>query len=121
MKHVAGKIARTAALCGTLGLLLYLALFHAAESPVIAPFLPAMIGLAGSIWMLVLTGQTLTSAWRTGEFVSRFVVTSREREPLWFWGLVLWHGAVALCLLALVQSSFNLLMQALQAGDPGSL
>jgi hypothetical protein len=121
IKHVLSQIARTAVLCGTLGLLLYLALAFATESPVVAPFLPGAFGLAGSVCMLALTGHTLLSAWRTGEFVTRVSVTSRARDPVWFWSLAIWHGAVALGLLALAQYSFNLLIDVLQAADHGSL
>lgn len=121
MKHVLGQIARTVVLCGALGGLLYLALAFATESPAIAPLLPGAIGLIGSACMLALTGHTLLSAWRTGEFASRFSVTSRAQEPFWFWCLAIWHGAVALSLLALTQYSFNLLIGVLQAGESGGL
>lgn len=110
MGDIIRQIARTALLCGTLGLLLYLVLAFVVESPMLAPLLPPLLALPASVLLLVLTGQSLIGAWRTGEFPSRGHVITREREPVWFWGSMVWYGVVALCLLVLVQYSFSLLM-----------
>ncbi len=104
------QIVRTALLCGALGLLLYLVLAFVVESPGIAPLLPALLALAASLVLLVLTGRSLVLALRTGEFPSRGRVITRERELSWFWGSVIWYGLCALCLLALARYSLSLLI-----------
>jgi hypothetical protein len=109
MGDIISQIVRTAVLCGMLGLLLYLGLAFMVESW-LAPLLPAVITLTVSLVGLVLTGQTLIEAWRTYEFPTRGGVITREREPAWFWGSMIWCGAVALCLLGLLSYSCSLLM-----------
>ncbi len=109
MGDVICQIVRTALLCGTLGLLLYLALAFVVESPGFAPLLPALLALAASVVLLVLTWRSLVLALRTGEFPSRGRVITREREPAWFWSSAIWYGVASLCLLALARYSFSLL------------
>lgn len=104
------QIARTALLCGTLGLLLYLALTFVVERPGLAPLLPPVLTLVASVVAISLTGKSLILACRTGEFPSKGRVITKEREPAWFWGFMIWYGAVALCLLVLVQYSLSLLI-----------
>jgi hypothetical protein len=110
MKDMLGRIARTALLCGALGLLLYAVLAYAVESPTLAPLLPPLLGVAGSVLLLVLTGHDMLSAWRSGEFAGRGAPIRREQEPAWFGGCMAWQGVAALCLLALLLYSFSLLM-----------
>ncbi len=98
MSEVLHRIARTAALCGALGLLLYLALATAAEYPLTAP----AIGLVGASVVGVLVFGLLRDAWRSGIMPERLGGgTSREANPAWYWGSMLWYGACLICLVAL--------------------
>ena len=98
MSEVLHRIARTAALCGALGLLFYLALATAAEYPLTAP----AIGLVGASVVGVLVFGLLRDAWRSGIMPERLGGgTSREANPAWYWGSMLWYGACLICLVAL--------------------
>jgi hypothetical protein len=85
------RIARTALLCGTLGLLLYVVLAAIVENPTGAALLPSLFAVPATVLLLILTVQDVTAAWRTGVFPSRSGAVLREREPVWFWGLMIWQ------------------------------
>lgn len=95
MSDILRQIARTAVICLSFGLLIYLALSAAVEYPIAAP----LFGLIGSTIVGVMTFGLLKEGWRTGQFPDRFGVTTREANPGWYWGSMLWYGA---CLIALV-------------------
>jgi hypothetical protein len=97
MSEVLRQIARTAVLCGALGLLLYLALSAAADDPITAP----AVGFAGASVVGVLVFHLLRDAWRSGIIPERSGITSRDANPVWYWGSMLWYGACLLALLAL--------------------
>ena len=111
MSEIIRQIIRTAFLCGSLGLLLYLVLSFAVESPRLAPLLPPVLALVASGVVLFLSGQILIMAWRTGEFPEKLHVIRKEQEPTWFWSTMIWYGAVSLCLLALLLYSVSQLME----------
>lgn len=90
------RIARTAMLCGALGLLLYLALAMASDDPITAP----VLGLAGAGAIGAQLFGLLRDAWRGGVMPDRLGAgTSRAANPVWYWGSMLWYGA---CLMGLV-------------------
>lgn len=95
MSDVLRQIARTAVLCGALGLLLYLVLATAADHPVTAP----AIGLIGASVVGVLVFHLLRDAWHSGIIPEKFGITSRDINPVWYWGSMLWYSG---CLIALV-------------------
>jgi hypothetical protein len=97
MNTVAGQIFRTAMLCGALGFLLYLVLSTAADHPVIAP----AVGLIGAGIVGVLVFHLLRDAWHSGIIPEKFGITSREANPVWYWGSMLWYGACLISLIAL--------------------
>jgi hypothetical protein len=97
MNTVAGQLLRTAALCGALGILLYLVLAIAGEYPVTAP----IVGFAGASVVGVLVFHLLRDALRSGIIPERSGITSREASPVWYWGSMLWYGACLLALTAL--------------------
>lgn len=97
MSDILRQIARTAVLCGALGLLLYLAVSAAVEYPVTAP----LFGLVGATLVGIMTFGLLRDGWRTGQFPDRFGVTTREASPGWYWGSMLWYGACLVALAAL--------------------
>jgi hypothetical protein len=112
MADILRQLVRTSALCGTLGLILYLAFASVVDSPRLVPLLPPVLALVLSGVALVLTGRSLILACRTGEFPSRGRVITRAREPEWFWGAVIWYGGAALCFSVLVPYSLLLLVDA---------
>lgn len=120
MNAVLRQVVRTALLCGALGLLLYLALAFAAESPVFSAWLPPLFGAGAAALLLVLTVQDVTSAWRTGEFPSRSGRVLRDREPVWFRVLMIWQSAAIVALVALLLYCLTLVMDGLRAGAPDS-
>jgi uncharacterized protein YacL len=87
MGTVFRRVAGTALLRGTLGLLLYLLLAAVAENPTGAALLPLLFGMLAAVLLLVLTVQDVTSAWRSGVFQSHSGAVLQEREPAWFWAL----------------------------------
>ena len=91
------QIARTAVLCGALGLALYLVLLMVADHPITAP----MIGFAGASVVGVLVFHLLSDAWHSGIIPEKFGITSRDANPVWYWGSMLWYGACLICLTAL--------------------
>ena len=97
MSEVLRQLARTAVLCGALGLLLYLVLWTAAENPITAP----AVGFAGASVVGVLVFHLLRDAWHSGIIPEKFGITSREANPVWYWGSMLWYGACLICLIAL--------------------
>ncbi len=97
MSEVLRRIARTAVLCGALGLLLYLALVTAADDPVTAPAL----GFIGAGVIAAQVFHLLRDAWHSGIMPERFGITSREANPAWYWGSMLWYGACLVCVVAL--------------------
>lgn len=97
MSEVLRRIARTAVLCGALGLLLYLALVTAADDPVTAPAL----GFIGAGVIAAQVFHLLRDAWHSGIMPERFGITSREASPAWYWGSMLWYGACLVCVVAL--------------------
>jgi hypothetical protein len=97
MSDVLRQIARTAVLCVALGLLLYLALSTAAEYPITAP----VVGLVGASIVGALVFHLLRDAWRSGIIPEKFGITSREANPVWYWGSMAWYGACLICLVAL--------------------
>jgi len=115
------KIARTALLCSTLGLLLYLVLSALVENPTGAALLPSLFGVPATVLLLVLTVQDVTAAWRSGVFPSRSGVVLREHEPAWFWGLMIWQTAMIVVLVVLLLHVLNLLIAAVQGGYTGGL
>jgi len=96
------RIARTALLCGTLGLLLYFVLAAIVEQPLAVAWLPLLFGLAAAPFLLFLTAQDVASAWRSGEFPARGAVVLRSREPVWFWSMMVWQTAACLLLAGLI-------------------
>lgn len=110
MGPIIRKFARTALLCGTLGLLLYLALAAIVDNPTGAALLPSLFGMPACALLLVMTVQDVTGAWRTGMFPSRGGVVLREREPAWFWGLMIWQTAMIVVLVALLLYLLTLLV-----------
>jgi len=115
MDTVIRQIVRTALLCGALGLLLYLTLASAVRSPAFSTLLVPLFGVSGAALLLVLTVQDVTSAWRTGEFPGRGGRVLRDREPVWFWALMIWQTAAIVALAALLLYCLTLLMDVLQA------
>lgn len=111
MGTIIRQIVRTALLCGTLGLLLYLALAGIVENPAGAALLPPLLGVAGTMLMLPLTAQDVISAWRSGAFPGRGGVVLREREPVWFWGLMIWQTAMVFALAVLLLYLLTLLAE----------
>lgn len=97
MSDALRQIARTAVLCGALGFLLYLVLSTAADRPVAAPAL----GLVGTSIVGVLVFHLMRDAWRSGIIPERSGITSREANPVWYWGSMLWYGACMIALVAL--------------------
>jgi hypothetical protein len=97
MNDVLRQIARTAVLCAALGCLLYLTMATAADYPITAP----AVGLAGASVVGVLIFHLLRDAWHSGIIPEKFGITSREANPLWYWGSMLWYGACLICLVAL--------------------
>lgn len=97
MSEVLRQLARTAVLCGALGLALYLVLSMVADHPITAP----MIGFAGASVVGVLVFHLLRDAWHSGIIPEKFGITSREVNPIWYWGLMLWYGACLICLIVL--------------------
>ena len=97
MSEVLRRIARTAVLCGALGLLLYLALVTAADDPVTAPAL----GFIGAGVIAAQVFHLLRDAWHSGIMPERSGITSREANPAWYWGSMLWYGACLVCVVAL--------------------
>lgn len=102
MGQMIRQIARTALLCGALGLLLFLALDAAARTPVGSTLLVPLLGAAGAALLLVLTVQDALSAWKTGIFPSRGGAVLREREPVWFRVLLIWQILLIVMLAALL-------------------
>jgi hypothetical protein len=115
------RIVRTALLCGTLGLLLYLALAGIVENPTGAALLPSLFGVIATAPLLVLTVQDVTAALSSGVFPGRTGAVLREREPAWFWALMIWQTAMIFALMALLLYTLSLLIEAVQAGNPGGL
>ena len=96
MTHLLTRIALTALLCGGLGFTLYLALAEAAQFPALTS---AALGLACSAALLLLLAHGIADALRTGIVPSRPFSIDRDKEPVWFWGAVLFG---CLCLLLLL-------------------
>lgn len=110
MAGILRQLVRTSVLCGTLGLILYLAFVSLMDSSRLVPLLPPALALVLSGVALVLTGRSLILACRTGVLPSKGRVITRERQPAWFWGAVIWYGAAALCCSVLVPYSLLLLV-----------
>jgi hypothetical protein len=109
MGAIIRQIARTALLCGTLGLLLYLALGSVAETPAGTTLMPPLLGLAGTAFLLVTTARDTISAWKSGIVPSRGAAVLREREPIWFQALIVWQIMLIVMLIALLLYLFTLL------------
>lgn len=90
-------IAKTAALCVTLGLLLYGAVAMLAERA----DGPWLIGLALAAPLAALVGHLVIDALRSGCFPMRGRAVPRHAQPLAFWFNVAWFGACGLMLGAL--------------------
>ena len=97
MSEVLRQVARAAVLCGALGLLLFLVLSTAADYPVTAP----AAGLIGASVVGAPVFHLLRDAWRSGIIPEKFGITSRDANPAWYWGSMLWYGACLLALIAL--------------------
>ena len=108
MTSIFGQIFRTALLCGSLGLVLYLALSSVAESPFAAP----AIGLVGSVTLSAVLISLLLYAWRSGEFPEKFRAVARDSQPLWYWGSMIWYGLAVICLIALALLCVSNLIEA---------
>ncbi|MFN3890695.1 MAG: hypothetical protein ACK4MV_09885 [Beijerinckiaceae bacterium] len=98
-KHLV-QIARTAALCGALGLGLYLALEAAAASPA-RDALANWLGLVLSVALSLVTIPATIAGWRSGELPGRPGLIERGNEPRWYWLLLTLEGACSLGLIAL--------------------
>ena len=109
MTSILGQIFRTALLCGSLGLVLYLALSSVADSAFAAP----AIGLVGSIALSSVLISLLLYAWRSGEFPEKFRAVARNAQPGWYWGSMIWYGLAVICLIALALLSLSNLIDAL--------
>jgi hypothetical protein len=109
MGTIIRQIARTALLCGTLGLLLYMALAWVAETPIGTTLLAPLLGLAAAVALLIPAVQDAISAWRSGIFPSRGGAVLREREPIWFLALMIWQIMLIVMLVALLLYLFTLL------------
>lgn len=96
MKALLTRIASTALLCGGLGLGLYLVLAEAAQFPALTS---AVLGLVCSAALLMLLAHEIADALRTGIVPSRPFPIDRDKEPVWFWGAVLFG---CLCVLLLL-------------------
>ena len=91
------QIAKTAALCGVLGLLLYGAIMMLAERD----DGPWLIGLALAAPMTALIGHQVIDALRSGQLPMRGGALPRESQPLAFWSGVVWFGVCGVLLGAL--------------------
>lgn len=112
MVDILRQLVRASVICGTLGLMLYLAFALVVDRRGLVLLLPPILTLVVSGVALVLTGRSLILAYRTGEVPSKGSVITREREPAWFWGVMIWHATAALCFSVLVPYSLSLLVDA---------
>lgn len=96
MKEHLLQIARTALLCGALGLLLYLGLTELARFPT---FTVPVLGIFGSACVAILLAQEISGALRTGILPRLPGAIRRREEPIWFWGSL---ALSLLCLLLLL-------------------
>ena len=96
MKGHLFQIARTALLCGALGLLLNLGLAELARFPELT--VPAL-GIFGAGCVAILLAQEIAGALRTGILPRLPGAIRRREEPIWFWGSL---ALSLLCLLLLL-------------------
>lgn len=96
MKGHLFQIARTALLCGALGLLLYLGLTELTRFP---RFTVPVLGILGSACVAILLAQEIAGALRTGILPRLPGAIRRREEPIWFWGSL---ALSLLCLLLLL-------------------
>jgi hypothetical protein len=87
-------MAKTAALCGALGLLLHGAIAMLAERA----DGPWLIGLALAAPMAALLAHLVIEALRSGHVPMRGGAVLRREQPLAFWFSVAWFGAAGLSL-----------------------
>ena len=87
-------LAKTALLCGVLGLLLYGAVVQVAA----VPGAHLWLGLILAGIMAAITGHQVLTALRTGQFPLRGPPLLRDRQPIQYWVSVAWFGASTIAL-----------------------
>lgn len=93
-RETLGLLARTALLCGALGIVLYGVLTLIAG----LPYGQWVIGLLLSAPMTAFVGWVVLRALREGEFPRRGGAATREGQPFAYWLNTLWYGFCALFL-----------------------
>ena len=96
MKEHLTRLALTALLCGNLGFGLYVVVAETARFPALSS---AILGLVCSAALLLLLAHEIADALRTGIVPSRPFPIERDKEPVWFWGSLVFG---CLCLLLLL-------------------
>lgn len=114
LKDIMVQVARTALLCGTLGIALYLAISYAARFPAFAPGL-AFVGSLALAWLTV---STIRYSLQNRLIPMKPRSIFRDEQPILYWGFLGFEIACGAAMIAIMILSGLRLMEGIDGGTP---
>jgi len=108
------QIARTALLCGTLGIALYLVISYAVRFPAFAPGL-AFVGSLALAWLMI---STIRYNLRNRLIPMKPQSVFRDEQPILYWGFLGFEIACGCAMIAIMIFSVLRLMENIDGGTP---